>query len=74
LIEGAHRLDGGRRATTSAAPATFRPEVVVGGEITRVLVEQLRAVNIGRLDERVAHLTPEEQRAVDDSLELVLGL
>jgi mRNA interferase MazF len=58
----------------SAAPATFRPEVVVGGEVTRVLVEQLRAVDIGRLDEPVAHLTPEEQGALDNALELVLGL
>ena len=57
----------------SAAPATFRPEIVLAGEVTRVLVEQLRAVDIGRLDEHVAHLTPEEQAAVDDALELVLG-
>ena len=58
----------------SAAPATFRPEVVVAGEVTRVLVEQLRAVDIGRLDEHVGHLMSEEQAAVDDALELVLGL
>jgi mRNA interferase MazF len=57
----------------SAAPATFRPEIVVAGEVTRVLVEQLRAVDIGLLDEHVAHLTPEEQAAVDDALELVVG-
>jgi mRNA interferase MazF len=58
----------------SAAPATFRPEVVVAGDITRVLVEQLRAVDLDRLDEHVGRLAPYEQRAVDEALELVLGL
>lgn len=58
----------------SAAPATFRPEVQVGGEATRVLVEQLRAVDVGRLDEHAGRLTAEEQRGVDAALELVLAL
>jgi mRNA interferase MazF len=54
----------------SAAPATFRPEVVVAGDATRVLVEQLRTVDLDRLDRHVGRLTPEEQRAVDPVLEL----
>ena len=58
----------------SAAPATFRPEVAVGGERTRVLVEQLRTVDLQRLDDHVGRLEPAELRAVDDALELVLGL
>ena len=58
----------------SALPATFRPEVEVAGEPTRVLVEQLRAVELGRLGKRAGHLAPHEQRAVDEALELVLGL
>jgi mRNA interferase MazF len=58
----------------SAAPATFRPEVEVEREATRVLVEQLRAVDADRLDRHVGRLTPEEQRAVDTALELVLAL
>src|SRR3954454_17966964 len=58
----------------SAAPATFRPEVDVAGELTRVLVEQLRAVDLERLDRHSGRLTPDEQRAVDEALELVLGL
>ena len=57
-----------------AAPATFRPAVEVAGEATRVLVEQLRAVDVDRLDRRMGRLTPEEQRAVDAALELVLAL
>jgi mRNA interferase MazF len=58
----------------NAAPATFRPEVEVAGETTRVLVEQLRAVDLDRLDRHAGRLTLEEQRAVDAALELVLAL
>jgi len=57
-----------------AAAATFRPEVTVAGETTRVLIEQLRVVDLDRLSEPAGHLSPREQRAVDDALELVLGL
>jgi mRNA interferase MazF len=58
----------------SAAPATFRPEVVIDGEPTRVLVEQLRALDLERLDRHAGRLTLDEQRAVDAALELVLAL
>jgi mRNA interferase MazF len=58
----------------SAAPATFRPEVQLGGEPTRVLVEQLRAVDINRLGELAGRLNAREQRAIDDALALVLDL
>src|ERR671924_303897 len=40
----------------NAAPATFRPEVDVAGGVTRVLVEQLRAVDLSRLTEHVGRL------------------
>lgn len=58
----------------SAAPATFRPEVEIAGERTRILVEQLRAVDLERLGKPAGRLTASEQRAVDETLELVLGL
>ena len=58
----------------SAAPATFRPEVEIDGELTRVLVEQLRALDLERLDRHTGRLTLDEQRAVDAALELVLAL
>jgi mRNA interferase MazF len=58
----------------SARPASFRPEVEVSGETTRVLVEQLGAVDAQRLGTRVGHLTAEELWAVDDALLSVLGL
>jgi mRNA interferase MazF len=58
----------------SAAPATFRPEVEINGQATRVLVEQLRGLDLDRLDRHAGRLTLEEQRAVDAALELVLAL
>jgi mRNA interferase MazF len=58
----------------SARPASFRPEVDVAGQSTRVLVEQLGAVDAQRLGTRVGQLTAEEMWAVDDALATVLGL
>jgi mRNA interferase MazF len=58
----------------SALAASFRPEVEVGGEPTRVMVEQLRALDVRRLDDFAARLRPEEMRDVDEALSLVLAL
>jgi mRNA interferase MazF len=58
----------------SARAASFRPEVEVAGEQTRVLVEQLGAVDAQRLGKRVRQLTAAEMWAVDDALTTVLGL
>jgi mRNA interferase MazF len=58
----------------SARPASFRPEIEVGGATTRVLVEQLGAVDIQRLGKRVGQLAVEESWALDDALATVLGL
>src|SRR5512132_778175 len=58
----------------SARPASFRPEIEIGGETTRVLVEQLGPVDGTRLGELSGHLTPEELWGVDDALTVVLGL
>lgn len=58
----------------SARAASFRPEVVVTGSETRVLVEQLGAVDVQRLGKRVGHLASDELWAVDDALRTVLGL
>lgn len=60
--------------STSARPASFRPEIVLGKQRTRVLVEQLGAVDVGRLGRRVGNIDREEQWAVDDALMTVLGL
>jgi mRNA interferase MazF len=58
----------------SAAAATFRPEIELRDERTRVLVEQLRAVDVGRLEELAGRLTAAEQQAVDEALALVLDV
>lgn len=58
----------------SARSASFRPEIEVEGQTTRVLVEQLGAVDTGRLGSLVGHLTPEQQWGLDEALLTVLGL
>ncbi|HSS12044.1 MAG TPA: type II toxin-antitoxin system PemK/MazF family toxin [Acidimicrobiales bacterium] len=58
----------------SARPASFRPEADVAGQPTRVLVEQIGAVDNRRLGQLVGHLTPEEIWGVDDALLTILGL
>lgn len=58
----------------SALPASFRPEVVVDSERTRVMVEQLRALDLNRLDEFAGRLSATEMRELDEALELVLAL
>ncbi|MFT4189170.1 MAG: type II toxin-antitoxin system PemK/MazF family toxin [Aeromicrobium sp.] len=60
--------------STSARPATFRPQVKIDGRMTRVLSEQTSAVDPARLGERVGHLAFDELRAVDAALRLVTGL
>jgi mRNA interferase MazF len=58
----------------SARAASFRPAAEIAGETTRVLVEQIGAVDARRLGELAGHLTPEEVWGVDDALLSVLGL
>jgi mRNA interferase MazF len=58
----------------SARPAVFRPEIEIAGEQTRVMVEQVRALDLERLDDFAGRLTANELRAVDDALAIVLGL
>lgn len=58
----------------SARAATFRPEIEIRDEPTRVLVEQLGAVDTSRLGKLVGHVTPAEQWEIDDALRLILAL
>lgn len=60
--------------STSARPASFRPELDVGGRRTRVLVEQLGAVAVERLGDQVGRVTIEQQWQIDAALLTVLGL
>lgn len=58
----------------SARAASFRPEVEVADETTRVLVEQVGAVDVRRLGDLAGHLSREELWGVDDALLTVFGL
>lgn len=58
----------------SARHASFRPEIEVAGATTRVLVEQLGAVDTDRLGDLVGHLTPEESWGIDEALKTVLDV
>jgi mRNA interferase MazF len=60
--------------STSARAASFRPQLAVGGERTRVLVEQLGAVSVDRLGDHVGRVTVDEQWQIDAALLTVLGL
>ncbi len=60
--------------STSARPASFRPEVQIGGRTTRVLAEQTVAVDPARLGGSSGILTFDELRHVDAALRLVLDL
>lgn len=60
--------------STSARAASFRPEVQVQDQPTRVLAEQTAAVDPSRLGERVGQLSFDELRQVDAALRLVLSL
>lgn len=58
----------------SARSASFRPEIVVGEQTTKVLVERLGAVDATRLGELLGHVSPEEMWGIDEALLTVLGL
>lgn len=60
--------------SASARAASFRPEIEIDGQATRVLVEQLGAVDASRLGKLSGHLSPEELWGVDEALVTVLGL
>jgi mRNA interferase MazF len=58
----------------SARAASFRPEIEIDGETTRVLVEQVGAVDARRLGALSGHLSREELWGIDEALMTVLGL
>ncbi len=58
----------------SARPASFRPEIDLLGKKTRVLVEQVGAVDAGRMGELAGRVSPEQQWGIDEALLTVLGL
>jgi mRNA interferase MazF len=61
--------------TSASAPARrFRPRIEVHGAQTRVLLEQLRAVDHSRLGDLAGSLSRSQLEDVDRALAIVLGL
>jgi len=60
--------------STSARAASFRPEVEIGGQPTRVLAEQTAAIDPSRLGKNAGYLSLDEMRRVDAALRIVLRL
>lgn len=58
----------------SVRAASFRPEVDIDGQRTRVMVEQLRALDLRRLAGFEGRLSVSEMQEVDEALALVLAL
>jgi mRNA interferase MazF len=51
-----------------ARAASFGPEIDLLGETTRVLVEQIGAVDASRLGELIGRVSPKQQWGIDEAL------
>lgn len=60
--------------STSARETSFRPPVLIAGQRTLVMCDQLATVDLQRLTDPVGFLTGEELSQVDEALALVLDL
>lgn len=58
----------------SALETQFRPEITGENARTKVLVEQMAAVDVRRLDSVAGHVSIEEEWAIDEAKALVVGL
>jgi mRNA interferase MazF len=60
--------------STSAQRAVFRPEIEMDGTRSRVLVDQMRAVDASRLGDFAGRLDAAETGEVDRAVRLILGV
>jgi mRNA interferase MazF len=61
--------------STSAQAAIFRPDVVIAGRDTKILIDQLRAIDTGYVTgELVDYLSRDDMAHVERSLTRYLGL
>lgn len=58
----------------SAVPATFRPVIDLAGTPTRVLADQVRAIDAQAITSSLGRLSSEELLLLDEALAVVLGL
>jgi mRNA interferase MazF len=60
--------------SSSAQPADFRPPITVKGRTTRVMVDQLRTLDVTRLGKRIGAVDASELLDIEVALKRVLGL
>ncbi|MDO5697072.1 MAG: type II toxin-antitoxin system PemK/MazF family toxin [Dermatophilus congolensis] len=60
--------------STSASPASFRPEIQLLGVTTKVLIDQVAACDASRLGEVVGYLSLDDMHIIDRALGVVLDL
>ncbi|WP_280266343.1 type II toxin-antitoxin system PemK/MazF family toxin [Nocardia wallacei] len=61
--------------STGAAPSLFRPEVEIDGRPTRLLVDQIRSINVDFLKgEPVGYLSQRDMARLDATIIRYLGL
>lgn len=58
----------------SARPIVLRPQIEIGGDVTRVVLDQVRAVSIDRLKDHIGTIEVHEQWAIDDAIRALFGL
>jgi mRNA interferase MazF len=61
--------------STSAQASVFRPEVVIAGRNTRILIDQVRTIDVSYVaGELVDYLSQDDMAQVEHSLSRYLGL
>jgi mRNA interferase MazF len=61
--------------STSAQPSVFRPDVVVAGRATRILIDQVRTIDVSYVvGELVDYLSRDDMAQVEHSLSRYFGL
>jgi mRNA interferase MazF len=61
--------------STSAQASVFRPDAIVGGRPTRILIDQIRTIDISYVTgELVDYLSPDDMAQVEHTLSRYLGL
>ena len=62
-------------ASTSAQASIFRPEVVIAGQETKILIDQVRTIDVSYVTgELIDYLSQDDMAQVDHSLSRYLGL
>lgn len=60
--------------STSAQPAPYRPEVNFGAGLTKVMIDQMMAINPQRLGDHAGYVRLHEMQAIEHAMRLILGL